>query len=75
MQLANAPNRDNFTGVSSVIVSIPNPNGGLIEYRILEASTFEESLQNQFPEIRSFVGNAVKMLEVLFVLVFLLQMD
>lgn len=75
MQLINAPNRDNFTGVSSVIVSIPNPNRGLIEYRILEASTFEESLQNQFPEIRSFVGNAVKMLEVLFVLVFLLQMD
>ena len=58
-QLTNVPNRDTFTGVSNVIVSIPNPNGEMVSYRIIEASTFEESLQAQFPEIRSFAGNAV----------------
>jgi hypothetical protein len=58
-QLNNVPNRNNFNGVSKVIVSIPNPNGKMVSYRIIETSTFEESLQAQFPEIRSFAGNAV----------------
>jgi subtilisin-like proprotein convertase family protein len=58
-QLNNVPNRENFTGTSNVIVSIPSPNGEMVSYRIIEASTFEKSLQAQFPEIRSFAGNAV----------------
>jgi subtilisin-like proprotein convertase family protein len=58
-QLTNIPNRDTFTGTSNTIISIPNPNGEMVRYRIIEASTFEESLQAQFPEIRSFAGNAV----------------
>lgn len=58
-QLVNVPNRDTFIGVSNVVVSIPNPNGELVEYRIIEASTFDETLQSQFPKIRSFAGNAV----------------
>ena len=59
-QLANVPQRDTFTGVSNVIVSIPNPNGEIVDYRIVEASTFEPSLQTKFPEIRSFAGQGVK---------------
>jgi len=59
-KLVNVPQRDTFTGVSNVIISIPHPNGELVEYRILEASTFEPSLQERFPEIRSFVGQGVK---------------
>ncbi len=59
-KLVNVPQRDTFTGVSNVIVSIPHPNGELVEYRILEASTFEPSLQERFSEIRSFVGQGVK---------------
>ena len=58
-QLINVPNRDTFRGISNVIVSIPNPNGELVEYRIIEASTFDETLQSQFSKIRSFAGNAV----------------
>ena len=58
-QLINVPNRDTFRGISSVIVSIPNPSGELVEYRIIEASTFDETLQSQFSKIRSFAGNAV----------------
>ncbi|WP_430399561.1 hypothetical protein [Flavobacterium sp.] len=51
-QLINVPNRDTFRGISNVIVSIPNPNGELVEYRIIEASTFDETLQSQFSKIR-----------------------
>ncbi len=59
-KLVNVPQRDTFTGVSDVIVSIPHPNGEIIDYRILEASTFEPKLQERFSEIRSFVGQSVK---------------
>lgn len=59
-KLVNVPQRDTFTGVSNVIVSIPHPNGEMVDYRILEASTFEPSLQERFSEIRSFVGQGVK---------------
>ena len=59
-KLVNVPQRDTFTGVSDVVVSIPHPNGELVEYRILEASTFEPTLQERFSEIRSFVGQSVK---------------
>ncbi len=59
-QLVNVPQRGEFTGVSNVIVSFPMPNGTIEDFRIIEASTFEESLQRQFPEIRSFAGQGVK---------------
>lgn len=58
--LVNVPQRDNFNGVSNVIISLPNPNGEIEQYRILEASSFEPELQAQFPEIRSFAGQGVK---------------
>lgn len=58
-QLVNVPVRGEFTGVSNVIVSFPMPDGTLEDFRIIEASTFEESLQNQFPEIRSYAGQGV----------------
>lgn len=57
--LRNVPNRENFSGVSNVIVSIPNPNGNLEQYRIVEASNFDEQLQSKFPEIRSFAGQSI----------------
>jgi subtilisin-like proprotein convertase family protein len=59
-KLVNVPQRDTFKGVSGVIVSMPHPNGEIVDYRILEASTFEPSLQERFSEIRSFVGQGVK---------------
>lgn len=57
--LINVPKRENFTGISNVIVAIPNPNGGIDQYRIVEASIFEDNLQLKFPEIRSFAGQGV----------------
>ena len=58
-QLVNVPVRGEFTGISSVIVSFPMPNGTVEDFRIIEASTFEKSLQSQFPEIRSYAGQGV----------------
>ena len=58
-QLVNVPVRGEFTGVSNVIVSFPMPDGTMEDFRIIEASNFEESLQNQFPEIRSYAGQGV----------------
>lgn len=57
--LNQVPKRDYFTGTSNVIVSIPNPKGELINYRIVEASSFDEILQARFPNIRSFAGQEV----------------
>ena len=58
-QLVNVPVRGEFTGVSNVIVSFPMPNGTVEDFRIIEASTFEKTLQDQFPEIRSYAGQGV----------------
>ncbi|WP_130736331.1 reprolysin-like metallopeptidase [Flavobacterium sp. J27] len=57
--LNHVPSRENFSGISNVIVSIPNIKGDLEQYRILEASNFEADLQNKFPEIRSYVGQGI----------------
>jgi len=59
-QLKNVPNRDFFNGNSNVIISIPMPNGRFVDYRIVEASSFDEELQARFPNIRSFAGNDVE---------------
>jgi subtilisin-like proprotein convertase family protein len=58
-QLTSVPQRDSFLGESNVIITIPNPNGTIEQYRILEASTFEPELQAKYPEIRSFTGQGV----------------
>ncbi|NHM02662.1 reprolysin-like metallopeptidase [Flavobacterium difficile] len=59
-QLRNVPNRYTFNGVSNVVVSLPLPNGELVDYRIVEASSFDEVLQARFPNIRSFAGNDIR---------------
>ena len=40
----------------SVIVSIPNSNGGLEEFQVYESSNFTKELQAEFPEIRAYKG-------------------
>lgn len=44
---------------SNVIISIPNSDGKIERYRIYEASNFDNELQAQFPEIRSYVGQGI----------------
>jgi hypothetical protein len=57
-QLSNAPER-NSGNYSTVVIELPNANGGFDRFRMYEASNFESELQAQFPEIRSYVGEGI----------------
>ena len=58
-QLINVPLRENFTGISNVVISFPMPSGDLAQFRVLEAPVFDKDLQQMFPDIRSFVGQGI----------------
>ena len=48
------------TNPNAVIITLPNPNGNLEHFRVLEASNFDSELQARFPEIRSYIGYGVE---------------
>lgn len=59
-QLIGAPKRGEFSKISNVIVTFPNPETGHPDsYRILEASIMEPELQAAYPDIRSYVGQGI----------------
>ena len=43
----------------TTLISIPNADGNLEEFEVVEASNFEPELQEQFPEIRAYTGKGV----------------
>ena len=43
----------------TTIISLPNAEGFLEEFEIVEASNFEADLQAQFPEIRAYSGKGI----------------
>ena len=43
----------------STIISLPNPEGGVEQFEVYEASNFEPALQARFPEIRCFSGRGI----------------
>ncbi|OQP56794.1 peptidase [Niastella vici] len=43
----------------STVISLPNANGQIEQFEIIEASNFEPALQAQFPEIRAFSGKGI----------------
>jgi len=43
----------------STVISLPNADGGIEEFEVVEASNFEPALQVQFPEIRAFSGKGL----------------
>lgn len=56
--LSNAPKR--FTsGKSNVVVSFPNAEGQLEQYRIQESSNMDPVLAARYPEIKSYIGEGV----------------
>lgn len=44
---------------SKILVSFPNSEGNLEEFRVYEKSNFEAPLQEKYQEIRSYVGESV----------------
>ncbi|HEY8918288.1 MAG TPA: zinc-dependent metalloprotease family protein, partial [Chitinophaga sp.] len=43
----------------ATIISLPNADGQMEQFEIVEASNFEPALQAQFPEIRAFSGKGI----------------
>lgn len=43
----------------STIISLPNADGQIEQFEIIEASNFEPALQARFPEIRAFSGKGI----------------
>ena len=43
----------------SVIITLPNAEGGMEQFEVSEASNFEPALQARFPLIRSFSGRGI----------------
>ena len=56
-QLSMAP-MDSATD-SNVIVSFPNPDGGLDNYKIFEVAIMEQALANNYPNIKSYIGKGM----------------
>jgi hypothetical protein len=60
-----APLRQELFSVSnkasrkSVVISLPNADGNLEQFEVVEASNFEPDLQAQFPDIRAYSGNGI----------------
>lgn len=53
-ELKNAPMR--FSGNENLVVKFPSADGSVKQYIVQEAPVMEAALQNQFPDIRSYVG-------------------
>jgi hypothetical protein len=57
--LTNIPTRNRYNKSQGVVFSFPNQLGKLESYLVVEASVMKPELQNQFPDIRSFVGKGL----------------
>jgi hypothetical protein len=49
----------NNAAARSTIISLPNADGQIEQFEIIEASNFEPALQAKFPEIRAFSGKGI----------------
>ncbi|WP_240966083.1 reprolysin-like metallopeptidase [Pseudoflavitalea sp. G-6-1-2] len=46
-------------GAQKTIISLPNADGQIEQFEVVEASNFEPALQAKFPDIRSFSGKGI----------------
>ncbi|WP_445717975.1 reprolysin-like metallopeptidase [Flavobacterium sp.] len=58
-QLRDAPVRGDFSGESNIIIQLPNAEGQLERFRVLETPIMEKGLADKFPTIKSYVGNGL----------------
>jgi len=57
--LRNAPVRGESNGISTVIIQLPNAEGQLERFRVLETPIMEKALAAKFPTIKSYVGSGL----------------
>ncbi|CAM3913857.1 MULTISPECIES: zinc-dependent metalloprotease [Flavobacterium] len=58
LDLANAP-VDIISSESNVVISFPNSNGELENYKVFEAPIMEEALAARYSNIKSYIGKGV----------------
>jgi hypothetical protein len=59
--LLSTPSEKNIpVSTSAFLITIPNPDGELEEYRIVEAPVMHPELAARYPDIKSYVGQGVK---------------
>ena len=56
-QLTTIPKRGETSSISKVKLVLPNSNGELHSYDVIEAPSMTKDMQTLYPEIRSFAGN------------------
>ena len=49
----------NNNSKKSVVISLPNADGGVEQFEVFESSNFDAELQAQFPDIRAFSGKGI----------------
>jgi hypothetical protein len=49
----------NLAARHSTVISLPNADGQIEQFEVMEASNFEPALQAQFPDIRAFSGKGI----------------
>lgn len=55
-KLANSPKRSASKIASSIIISLPNSDGKLENFRVYENSVMDSQLASKYPEIKSYVA-------------------
>jgi subtilisin-like proprotein convertase family protein len=58
--LINAPLRSTLTGKSNLIIELPNSEGILEHYRVMETPIMEDGLALKFPMIKSYAAQGIE---------------
>jgi subtilisin-like proprotein convertase family protein len=58
-KLKNAPIRGEFFGTSTNVINVPNADGSIEEYRVLDAQILHPDLAKKLPNIKSYIGTSV----------------
>lgn len=59
-KLENAPKRRSKTQKIRTVLSFPNEEGIMENFEVFEASVLEKSLQEKYPNIKSYIGRGVE---------------
>ncbi|WP_313804729.1 reprolysin-like metallopeptidase [Flavobacterium sp.] len=59
-QLIGAPVRGEFQGISNLIIELPNAEGVLEHYRVMETPIMEAPLAAKFPMIKSYAAQGIE---------------
>jgi len=59
-KLQNTPKRKGKSVKSTAILRFPNAKGILEKYEVFEASILEKSLQEKYPNIKSYIGKSIE---------------